>query len=1064
MESKYWAFISYSHADKKWGEWLHRALETYKVPKPLVGVITHRNETVPSRVFPIFRDRDELPTSSDLGAVISRALKQSRYLIVICSPRATASRWVSQEILDFKKLGREDRILALIVDGEPNAAERGPSFAAEAESFPDALKYPLSDDGNLDKSRRTEPIAADAREGGDGRENAKLKLLAGILAVNYDDLKRRDEQRRRQRQRTLVSISAALVLIFASLSIVALWQWRQANNQRAIAETRKVEADNQRAIAEENERLAKEERARIEAQTAADEEELGRKALLVGDDLEAVQHLSLAYEIQSRNPAVRLMLRAAMYGLEGLTTLVRSDSGTISRLEVARDGGRILTVAEGAVRVWNPADGSLIATLGKSGEAFNDILAASFTPDGKRVLFANEAEAFIHDLANGQKHQLLGSNPDEAVGGALLSSDGRMVTVSSRSYKNGTFTTHLTTFNSSDASQQSKAEIPDLYALVSLIGTGSRAVLVGGPTNPDVLTAKRKALVVELQTGKVVRELLIGPSDEVLPNPQGNLIEVSHPADAPPQIYSIEIGSQVAELSATGVRPIRAVWTASGQYLLSRERTSSTLWDASTWKPIHTWSDVAWTAETVNQSESLLATVDEPSEITIWDLHSGQLLKRIHDRTCAGESQLQFTIANPLRFSPDSRYLIFGGVGTCITIWDWRRVHPVQPVLSGHDGTVNSIAFDHNGKRVVTAGADNNAIVWNIGSGAIEFKLKVQGGGSASDMSSAEFSQDDSKILTGGRFQKAKLWRASDGKLLRQLDFDTHAVVIGDIVRVAPSDQGNRLVTFSSNGWGALWDLQTQQQIKSIGIAGGGSVQAVSFARDGSGFVVADNKGLAHVFDSPRGELKRSVGRNGVPLRTAEIGPRNDSVLTAADSGQITIWSTADGHAVQSMNSNLDAPRLNDVHFSPDGEKIIAACADNKVRVWNARNGQTLLVVAEESLPGEVELGAPLDLTPGKSILPGMLWVRYSPDESFITAAGQSGRLLVWDAKTGRQLRRIEGHTGRITSLIFSPDGSRLGSSSEDKTARIWDMGLETRSPTEIAQEIAKFRQPPSRR
>jgi hypothetical protein len=57
---RYWAFISYSHRDRQWGNWLHRAIETYKVPKALVG------GDVPARLFPVFRDREELAGAADL--------------------------------------------------------------------------------------------------------------------------------------------------------------------------------------------------------------------------------------------------------------------------------------------------------------------------------------------------------------------------------------------------------------------------------------------------------------------------------------------------------------------------------------------------------------------------------------------------------------------------------------------------------------------------------------------------------------------------------------------------------------------------------------------------------------------------------------------------------------------------------------------------------------------------------------------------------------------------------------------------------------------------------------
>src|SRR5438874_2405779 len=117
---KYWAFLSYSHTDKKWGDWLHKALETYRVPRRLVGKES-RDGKVPERVYPIFRDREELPVSADLGSNINEALGESRYLIVICSPRSAQSRWLGEEIKTFKKLGREDRILALIDDVQQHA-------------------------------------------------------------------------------------------------------------------------------------------------------------------------------------------------------------------------------------------------------------------------------------------------------------------------------------------------------------------------------------------------------------------------------------------------------------------------------------------------------------------------------------------------------------------------------------------------------------------------------------------------------------------------------------------------------------------------------------------------------------------------------------------------------------------------------------------------------------------------------------------------------------------------------------------------------------------------------
>ena len=178
-ECRYWAFISYNKSDAKWARWLHRAIETYGIPAQLVSHPTPAGHPAPKRFYPLFRDRDELPASADLGAQIEEALRASRYLIVICSRHSAQSRWVNKEIETFQKFDRHGRILAIIVDGEPNAGD-------ERECFPPAL-------------RQLELIAADARPEADGKDHAKLKLLAGMLGVGFDALKRRDTLRKRKR-------------------------------------------------------------------------------------------------------------------------------------------------------------------------------------------------------------------------------------------------------------------------------------------------------------------------------------------------------------------------------------------------------------------------------------------------------------------------------------------------------------------------------------------------------------------------------------------------------------------------------------------------------------------------------------------------------------------------------------------------------------------------------------------------------------------------------------------------------------------------------------------------
>lgn len=201
---KYRAFLSYSHRDRAWAEWLHRAIEGYRVAKDLVGRMTPVGP-VPATLRPIFRDREDFSAGSSLTAGITWALENAQFLIVICSPNAAKSEYVNEEIRHFKALGRGDRIIPVIVGGDP-----------DGECIPPALRFKVGADGAI-TDEREEPIAADARAEGDGRSLARSKVVAGLLGLGLDEIIKRADRERRRRTR----FWAALAGLFLALAIVA---------------------------------------------------------------------------------------------------------------------------------------------------------------------------------------------------------------------------------------------------------------------------------------------------------------------------------------------------------------------------------------------------------------------------------------------------------------------------------------------------------------------------------------------------------------------------------------------------------------------------------------------------------------------------------------------------------------------------------------------------------------------------------------------------------------------------------------------------------------------------
>ena len=189
--NRYSAFVSYRHTprDRQWAIRIMSELEAYRTPKAL------RREAFPDRIGHLFRDEDEIPASTDLSDQIKDALARSDFLIVVCSPDTPASRWVCREIELFQEMGKSERIIPLLIAGEPD------------ESFPPELRrrrvaVPRADGSTDFVWEEAEPVAADVRPRNDeGRSKterrALLRLAAALLGCRFDDLARRDEERRK---------------------------------------------------------------------------------------------------------------------------------------------------------------------------------------------------------------------------------------------------------------------------------------------------------------------------------------------------------------------------------------------------------------------------------------------------------------------------------------------------------------------------------------------------------------------------------------------------------------------------------------------------------------------------------------------------------------------------------------------------------------------------------------------------------------------------------------------------------------------------------------------------
>jgi len=231
---RYDAFITShcSNPDVAIAEHLRRDLEKYRAPRSLW------KRGAPGRLKGVFLDREGVPSSGELGGDTALALQQSRFLIVVCSPRTPGSERVANQIEAFRASGRADKVLALLIEGEPE------------QSFPSLLREERRVAVEIDGERREwldiiEPLAADIRAPSLSQslrllKTEKLRLIAPIIGCSFDDLKRRHRERLVRYWGAVAAIAIVASSLFGTVSFI---QWRNAVDQEQIAAEQKRQAE-----------------------------------------------------------------------------------------------------------------------------------------------------------------------------------------------------------------------------------------------------------------------------------------------------------------------------------------------------------------------------------------------------------------------------------------------------------------------------------------------------------------------------------------------------------------------------------------------------------------------------------------------------------------------------------------------------------------------------------------------------------------------------------------------------------------------------------------------------
>jgi WD40 repeat protein len=311
---------------------------------------------------------------------------------------------------------------------------------------------------------------------------------------------------------------------------------------------------------------------------------------------------------------------------------------------------------------------------------------------------------------------------------------------------------------------------------------------------------------------------------------------------------------------------------------------------------------------------------------------------------------------------------------TSVALADLTR--EIRKMNGQHNGGVLCVAISPDGKWAASGGQDNTVRIWDVATGNVKHTLF----GHNSAVQCVAFSRNSKILASGASDKNIRLWDVSNG-------------------------QSIRMMTNAHNDW----------------------VRGLHFQPDGKQLVSAGDDRTVRIWDFNSGQQVRVLNGHTQYTNVLSVSKDGTKALTGSDDGTAILWDLKNGQQIRSFlghNSQIWGAAL-----SPDAKVAVTAGKDNTVRVWDATSGKELRRLDAKGFVWTMTFAPD-----GRRLLTGNGGMAVGGN---VNPNGDNS-LRLWDVTTGKELRKLDGHTNYVRALAFTPNGRIAISGSLDGTVRLW--------------------------